>query len=161
MQKIYFVGWLGFSTQIDTETRTLLAWDIVNLPKGTPLQTRQDYFGRRVCVADTKRSRGVGRPRAGRDLGLVEIMGGVSLPLLIQADKHELPIHLFGQPVSMLFLHALAQRPEQKGSCSVHRQRHTFFSGPANLFDILGIELSFGQDGGELSLIHDKHGKKT
>ena len=55
VQKIYFVGWLGFSTQIDTETRTFLALDIVNLPKGTPLQTRQDYFGRRVCVANTKR----------------------------------------------------------------------------------------------------------
>lgn len=55
VQKIYFVGWLGFSTQIETETRTFLAWDIVNLPKGTPLQTQQDYFGRRVCVANTKR----------------------------------------------------------------------------------------------------------
>ena len=61
VQKSYFVGWLGISTQIDTETRTLLLWDTVNLPKGTPLQIRQDYFGRRVCVANTQQCWGASR----------------------------------------------------------------------------------------------------
>ena len=55
VQKIHFVGGIRISTQIDTETGTLLIYDTVNLPKGTLLQTRESHFGWRVCVANTQR----------------------------------------------------------------------------------------------------------
>jgi hypothetical protein len=55
VQKIHFVGGFRISTQIDTESRTLLLWNIVDLPRGTPLQMREDFYERRACVANTQR----------------------------------------------------------------------------------------------------------
>ena len=55
IKQLHYVGGFGISTQIDTEVGTFLIWDRVNLPRGTLLQARDSYFGRRICLANTKR----------------------------------------------------------------------------------------------------------
>ena len=53
VQRINFVGSFSGRTQIDTETEVLLVSGYVTLSKGTPLEYRQDYYEKRVCVAGT------------------------------------------------------------------------------------------------------------
>lgn len=55
VQKLYFVGGFGIDTQVETEAGTFLIWARVNIPKGMVLQSRENYFGRRLCVATTQR----------------------------------------------------------------------------------------------------------
>ena len=55
VQSINFVGSFFRRTQVDTETEPLLVFDYVALPKGTPLELREDYYSRRLCVAGTLR----------------------------------------------------------------------------------------------------------
>ena len=55
VQKISFIGGLWIGTQIETETLTLLVVRRASLQKGTPLQSRDNFFSRRICVAGTER----------------------------------------------------------------------------------------------------------
>ncbi len=55
VQKISFVGGLWIGTQIETETLTLLVARRASLQKGTPLQSRDNFFSRRICVTVTER----------------------------------------------------------------------------------------------------------
>ena len=55
VQRISFVGGLWIGTQIDTETLTLLVVSKANLPRGTALQSRDNFFRRRICVAGSER----------------------------------------------------------------------------------------------------------
>ena len=55
VQRISFIGGLGIGTQIETETSTLLVRRMANLSKGTLLQRRDNFFRRRICVAESER----------------------------------------------------------------------------------------------------------
>ena len=53
VRQIRFVGTPGPSTQIDTDLQSILVWGIAPLDKGTPLEQREDYFSRQVCIVGT------------------------------------------------------------------------------------------------------------
>lgn len=53
VQKTSFIGGFRTDTQVDTDMRTLLARGIANVKRGTPLETRIDYFHRQVCEVGT------------------------------------------------------------------------------------------------------------
>lgn len=55
VQKINFVGGLHITTQVEVETEALLIDDAANLPKGTRLQLRENFFGRQVCISGSRR----------------------------------------------------------------------------------------------------------
>ena len=55
VQKISFIGGLWIGTQIETETLTLLVVRRASLQRGTPLQSRDNFFSRRICVAGSER----------------------------------------------------------------------------------------------------------
>ena len=60
VQKTNFIGGFRTDTQIDTDMRTLLMRGIANVKRGTPLETRIDYFRRQVCEVGTDVCYGLG-----------------------------------------------------------------------------------------------------
>lgn len=60
VQKTTFIGGFRTDTQVDTDMRTLLARGIASVKRGTPLETRIDYFRRQVCEVGTDICHGLG-----------------------------------------------------------------------------------------------------
>lgn len=60
VQKTNFIGGFRTDTQIDTDMRTLLMLGIANVKRGTPLETRIDFFRRQVCEVGTNVCYGLG-----------------------------------------------------------------------------------------------------
>lgn len=54
VQSINFVGGFGMTTQIQTDTHTLLVNGAWSLPRGTRLERRESITAHRVCIVDTE-----------------------------------------------------------------------------------------------------------
>lgn len=54
IKQIHFVGGLLMNTQVDTEIRPWLVEGVTKWLPGTKLETREDFFGRRICVFGTE-----------------------------------------------------------------------------------------------------------
>ena len=53
IMQIHFVGGLLMNTQIDTELRPWLVEGLSKWLAGTRLETRENFYGRRICVVGT------------------------------------------------------------------------------------------------------------
>lgn len=53
VQRVSFISNLGYDTQVDTETRSLLLSGFAEIPRGTPLELRTEGQLRIVCASGT------------------------------------------------------------------------------------------------------------